>query len=255
MSAKSRLILISVCAGLLIFCLLLPAIADEHLPKEMLNADEVQTLVQGHTAEVNFGKSNEGLLYFGPDGELQRIQDERLTRGTWEVRKNARLCMKFDETSRKCRILVPEGELYRQLVVKKDGNHRLDLTYLKFHQGNRLAKLKKGPLLPEGTLTRKELKRLFSGKTVESQTVNKGRVSLSYYDPSGAVEQIRNGNLRTGSWRVNKNDRICLQMEDSREKCRIVVKEGNIYNKYIVKKNGHHQNSVTYLGFREGKQF
>ncbi|MEA3363749.1 MAG: hypothetical protein U9Q61_10845, partial [Thermodesulfobacteriota bacterium] len=96
--------------------------------------------------------------------------------------------------------------------------------------------------------------RLFSDKTVQSVTVRKGRVSLTYYDPNGTLEQLRDGTKRYGSWRVTKNGRICLAFEGSREKCRIIVKEGKLFKKYIVKKNGQHQYVVRYRQFLPGKQ-
>jgi len=57
---------------------------------------------------------------------------------------------------------------------------------------------------------------------------------------------------RCGHWRVTKNDRLCLRMEDLPEKCRIVVAENGGYKKYIVRKNGKHQPTVSYLSFLEG---
>jgi hypothetical protein len=90
---------------------------------------------------------------------------------------------------------------------------------------------------------------------VESVTAKQGRTSLSYYSPEGKVEQLRNGVMRRGTWRVSNSARICLQMENLQEKCRIIVKEGNEYKKYIVKKNGDHQHSVSYRKFMQGKQF
>ncbi len=109
-------------------------------------------------------------------------------------------------------------------------------------------------ILPDGMLNRQELRELFSGKTVESVTAKKGRTSLTYYDPSGTVEQWRNGITRRGKWRISKGARICLQMENLKEKCRIIVQEEGRYKKYIVRKNGHHQHSVTYRTFADGNQ-
>ena len=86
-------------------------------------------------------------------------------------------------------------------------------------------------------------------------TASQGRVSLSYYALDGTVEQIRDGARRNGTWRVSKNDRMCLQMENLQERCRIIVREGDEYKKYIVKKNGNHQHSVSYRKFVLGKQF
>jgi hypothetical protein len=144
---------------------------------------------------------------------------------------------------------------YRQYIVKKSGKHRSELKYKKFHDGKKLKELQRAPLLPSGTLTARKVKKLFSGKTVESITVKKGRKSLSYYHPDGSVEQLRSGKKRLGKWRITAKGRICLKMENFKEKCRIIVKESGEYRKYIVKKNGRHLHSVSYRNFRDGKNF
>lgn len=109
--------------------------------------------------------------------------------------------------------------------------------------------------LPQGTLKRKALKNLFSDRTVNSITAKKGRLAVTYYSPNGEVRQLRKGKRWHGSWRVTKKGRFCIQMEGLREKCRIVVKEGTSYKKYIVKKNGKHQHTLTYLSFSEGNPY
>jgi len=106
--------------------------------------------------------------------------------------------------------------------------------------------------LPAGTLTADELRHLFSDKTVYSVTAVTKRESVSYYAPDGEFRQMRNGIRRTGRWRITENDRMCLQMESLPEKCRIIVKDGEQFKKYIVKKNGRHQHSVSYVRFVDG---
>jgi len=106
--------------------------------------------------------------------------------------------------------------------------------------------------LPDGTLTSAEVFALFNDRTVTVITAVRQREGVSYYDPNGEIRQMRNGVMRVGHWRVTDSGRICLQMEDLPEKCRIIVKEGAVYKKYIVRKNGLHQHSVTYIRFREG---
>jgi len=107
-------------------------------------------------------------------------------------------------------------------------------------------------VLPPGTLSSAEVFSLFNNKTVYSVTALQGRESVSFYDPNGEVRQKRNDIERNGHWRVTANGRICLQMEDLPEKCRIIVKENGTYKKYIVRKNGRHQHSVSYPAFRDG---
>lgn len=106
--------------------------------------------------------------------------------------------------------------------------------------------------LPDGTLNANDVVELFSDKTVESVTAVRGRSSISYYAPNGEVRQQRKGVTRIGKWRVLDNGRMCLQMDGLPEKCRIIVNENGIYKKYIVKKSGKHQHSVTYRSFRDG---
>ena len=142
-----------------------------------------------------------------------------------------------------------------QYVAKKDGNHRLELTYVNFNNGNKLLALVKSSSPPLVKLKKEEIIMLFSDKTVESKTVRKGRVSLTYYRPDGTLEVSRNGKKHSGAWRVTDNNRMCLNIENSKEKCRIIVKQGAFYSKYIVKKNGQHQQSINYRRFMPGKQF
>jgi hypothetical protein len=110
--------------------------------------------------------------------------------------------------------------------------------------------------LPPGTLSAKELRRLFRDRTVLSRTVVQERESFSYYHPDGEVRQLRDGQKRYGRWRVLKNGRICLQMEQLPEKCRIVaLQPDGSYRKFVVKRNGDHQPSVDYVRFWPGNPY
>jgi len=106
--------------------------------------------------------------------------------------------------------------------------------------------------LPPGTLNSSEIITLFSGKTVESMLDKSGRISLTYYNPNGELRQLQKGQKRFGTWKVTDDARICLQFEGNKEKCRIIVKEGYVYRKYIVKHDGNHERIITYTSFRDG---
>ena len=106
--------------------------------------------------------------------------------------------------------------------------------------------------LPPGTLDAVAVEALFSGKTVESVIDKSGRVSLTYYNPNGELRQLQKKLKRSGSWKVRHDGRICLQIEEQDQQCRIVVKEGATYRKYIVKRDGNHKQILTYRLFRDG---
>ena len=226
------------------------------LPDGALNAKQIERQFKDKSAVAKVAeKKRAEVYYFAEDGSVIEARDGFQKTGKWSVRDDGRLCIDLKGEHRDCRMIIKEGDNYHQYAAKLDGNHRYEQTYSDFRHGNQLPDLSNKPLLPLGTLKKKQVIKLFSGQTVESVTASKSRVSHTYYAPDGSVEQIRNGTKRYGTWRVSSDARICLQMEDRREKCRIIVKEGDEYKKYIVKKNGHHQHSVSYRKFAPGKQF
>lgn len=226
------------------------------LPDGALNASQIDEQFRGKTVLADVPvKGKHEVYYFADDGMVIEARDGLQKTGTWYVREDGRLCIDLKGEHKDCRMIIKEGDKYHQYAAKKDGNHRYEQTYYNFRQGEQLTVLSPEPILPVTTLKRDEVIDLFSDKTVESVTATQGRVSLSYYSPDGKVEQLRNGVKRTGTWRVTGSARMCLQMENLQEKCRIIVKEGDEYKKYIVKKNGNHQHSVSYRKFMEGKQF
>lgn len=225
------------------------------MPAGALNAEQIEAQFKGKSTVAKVAdKERVEVYYFAEDGNVIEVRDGWQKSGKWYVRDDGRLCIDLEGEHRDCRMIIKEGNDYHQYAAKLDGNHRYEQTYSDFRNGNQLLKMSPAPLLPFGTLKKKEVIELFSGRTVESVTASQSRVSHTYYAPDGAVEQVRNGNKRYGKWRVTSDARICLQMEDRREKCRIMVKEGDEYKKYIVKKNGHHQHSVSYRKFAPGKQ-
>ena len=225
-------------------------------PKDILSASEITSLISGQTVEVSLVKAEgSGLFYFSSDGEFRQLIDNWLEVGHWKVDKRDRLCISLAEGPWKCRLLVRNIKDIGQYVVKKNGSYRRELTYENFIYGNKLLDLTKSSSTFLEKLTKEEIVMLFTNKTVESETVRKGRVSLTYYRSNGTLELFRNGKKHSGAWRVTENNRMCLKIENSKEKCRIIVKQGASFSKYIVKKNGQHQRSINYRRFLPGKQF
>ena len=225
------------------------------MPVGALNAEQIEEQFKDKSTVAKVAdKERAEVYFFAEDGRVTEVRNGWQKTGKWYVRDDGRLCIDLKGEHRDCRMIIKEGNNYHQYAAKLDGNHIYEQTYSDFRDGDQLSKMSPKPLLPLGTLKKEQVIKLFSGQTVESVTANKSRVSHSYYSPDGTVEQVRNGTKRYGKWRVRSDARICLQMEDLKEKCRIIVKEDDEYKKYIVKKNGHHQHSVSYRKFAKGKQ-
>ncbi len=249
---------------IMIYCILffsasmVSSAAALELPKNLIAEPEaLQALFSGKTAGAVKPVSDNQLLvrYFAADGRLHQVRDGFQKQGRWHIRKDGRLCTDFPGAEKDCRAIVRMRDGYGQVAIKLRGEHRHELTYVEFRSGNRLHKLSAQPVLPAGTLSRRELRDLFHNRTATSVSGSRERLSRTYYAPDGSVEQLRDGRKRTGKWRITRNARICLQMDNNREKCRIVVRESGELRKYVVKKNGRHQPVVTYRAFAAGKDF
>jgi hypothetical protein len=231
------------------------------LPAGTLDIAQLEALFVSKTVvSQTVAKKRINTSYYEPGGTIRQVRyNGEYRKGSWRITKNARICLQFKDEREECRIVVRDGSSYEKYVVKKNNKHTHVINYLSFKAGNHLlqnsAKRKNIVKLPQGTLNAEEVWTLFSNRTVESVTATKKRKSLSYYDPVGTMRQVRNGQARHGSWRVLEHGRICLQMENLPEKCRIIVKEDGTYNKYIVKKNGQHIHSVSYPSFKKGNPY
>ncbi len=230
--------------------------AKEPVPEEVLASKAIVQLIQGKTAAVTSVKpQGDGLVYFSPNGQFKSLINNWLEVGYWMVNERDRLCIVPSRDHQKCRVLAGNWESVDQYVVKKDGSRLLELSYKNFREGYESFERAQSSLPALEKLNNKAITMLFSDKTVASETVSKGRTSLTYYHRDGTLELMRNGEKHSGTWRVTDKDRMCLKLEELQEKCRIIVKQGDTYSKYIVKKNGQHQKSVKYLRFLPGKQF
>ncbi len=254
-SAKTLSLSLPYVALLLIMLTARPLPAEVLPDNEILSALEIKQLISGKTVEMSFVTAKEkGFRYFSPVGAVTQLRNNWLESGNWKVNESNRLCFRIAEENWNCRILIKDKEGISQYIAKKDGNHLRELSYTFFYDGDQLLERAKLPSLPLEQLTRDSIIDLFADKTVESETVRKKRVSLTYYRPDGTLELVRNGRIHAGLWRVTGSGRMCLKIDDSQEKCRIIVREGSTFSKYIVKKNGQHQHSIRYRRFIPGKQ-
>ena len=106
--------------------------------------------------------------------------------------------------------------------------------------------------LPAGTLDAAAVKSLFVDKTVEAVDDKTHIVSLTYYYPNSLIRQSVKGKTYNGTWKIRKDGRLCEQVKCNDRKCRIIVKEGDVYKKYIVKSDNNHLPIMTYKSFKKG---
>lgn len=82
------------------------------------------------------------------------------------------------------------------------------------------------------TLSQAEVRAMFTHHTVTSVNADSGKRSVTYYSRK-KVRQLRDGALRTGTWRVKRNGLMCMTMGTDREVCRLVRRDADgVYRKY-----------------------
>jgi len=97
-----------------------------------------------------------------------------------------------------------------------------------------------------------EVKRLFSGHTVESFNLNTRNTSFTYYGPDGRVVQERLWSRRTGSWKLTADGQICLAFHKKEPRCRHIVRKGDRYYKVLPDESGKPVRIVRYRYFSPG---
>ncbi len=103
----------------------------------ILSEDEVLSLISGKTVQgIHLGPNIPFESYFAPDGvALQKRGDQRLE-GEWFVDKQGRHCVKWEDKTRKCRVVVRDQDEYREYAINsKTGKREYTLIINKLVEG------------------------------------------------------------------------------------------------------------------------
>ena len=108
-------------------------------PDGALSATQVRTLFSEHTVKsVTFSKGTVRETYYMANGEMRRLRNGEVRKGTWRVRKNGRLCQQVGDHEESCHAIVRAGDTHVKYVVRKNGDHRPIVRYISFTPGNPL---------------------------------------------------------------------------------------------------------------------
>lgn len=109
-------------------------------PNGALNATEIRALFNEQTVKsVTFSRGTVRETYYMAGGEMRRLRKDKVTTGTWRVRKDGRLCQQIGDHEEACHAIVKAGSTYVKYVVRKNGNHRPIVRYISFTPGNPLG--------------------------------------------------------------------------------------------------------------------
>jgi len=104
-------------------------------------------------------------------------------------------------------------------------------------------------VLAESVLSAEEATQLFSGKTVEGIN-HKGVKQKSYFDPNGTIRAEKG---KQGKWYFDNEGRRCVKMgNQSKAKCRFIVKDGDVYKAFKINNKGKRQQTGVMSRFMVG---
>lgn len=103
----------------------------------------------------------------------------------------------------------------------------------------------------EKYLSGAEVTGLISGKTVSSYHEIKQVDIVEFYDANGQVRGIRNDKKSSGKWRVKENGELCIKRV-VKERCRFILNQNGLYEKYKVRQRDEPILIVTFKAFENG---
>lgn len=107
-------------------------------------------------------------------------------------------------------------------------------------------------ILAQTRLDTSQVKKLFSDNTVHSLHLIRGHETTLYYNPDGRFYGISDGSIHQGKWEVQDDGSICLIFESGKSRCRLIMKENDVYYKYRIKDNGEVKKIIEYKRFTPG---
>ncbi len=124
---------------ILLLTLLLAGCAGLPLVREArtLDAGEVRRLFEDRTVEsYNRGSGLTSFTYYRPDGRVLQRRFWSWRSGSWRVRPDGRICLKF--RTERCRRILSEGGRYYKIAGRDPKARRL-VHYRRFLPGNHIA--------------------------------------------------------------------------------------------------------------------
>ncbi len=111
-----------------------------------------------------------------------------------------------------------------------------------------------GPMVrrPDGMLEAHELEKLITGNTVEEIDAETGRATFFYYGKYGKLKRLYYGKTDEGEWRITRKSRLCISIGEIEKQCRVIVANGDTYEKYRMRKNNQHELVSTFRSIEPG---
>jgi hypothetical protein len=119
-----------------------------------------------------------------------------------------------------------------------------------------------------GNLSADEVRKLFTGNTVEGERREYGgwgtgfahtlsnfaEKTLSQFAQDGTLNEQVADQHKTGKWHVNENGDLCVELEGRKEHCAPVMKQGDYYIRIIRNERGRSLAQIRYTSFTPGIQ-
>ena len=123
-----------------------------------------------------------------------------------------------------------------------------------------------GPLYASDHLSADEVRKLFSGNTVQCERREYGAAhtyaahtlnafaekSINRYAQDGTLDEQLGDRHRTGKWRVDDNGDLCVQLAGREERCAPVTRQGDSYLRTIENRKGRNLARIRYTSFTPG---
>ena len=98
----------------------------------------------------------------------------------------------------------------------------------------------------EDVLDEDEVARLLTDKTITGTYLENNTPFTRYYSKDGTVRQSIEQEVEEGKWLVDKQGRRCVVWLGKEKRCRVIIKDNELYKEFTVQKKGKPKLTVIY---------
>ena len=104
---------------------------------QVLTEDELQALLAGKMVKgIYIDNKNAFIRQYSEDGRVRENMDNIKQDGKWFIDKKGQHCVIWSGKEKKCRVLVKDGETYKEFTIQKNGKPKLNVIYKKIWETN-----------------------------------------------------------------------------------------------------------------------
>jgi len=105
--------------------------------EQVLTEAELEALLAGKTVKgIYLDNKTAFIRHYAEDGNVRESVKNETHEGKWFIDKKGQRCVIWSKKEKKCRVIIKEGETYKEFTLQKNGKPKLNVIYKNIIEGN-----------------------------------------------------------------------------------------------------------------------